>query len=494
MMREIQRRTRHVFVWLAALPLLLGILTLWAAAAYRDRIALVSHTREVLNAIDDLVLNLKGAESSQRGYLITGDTYHLSAYRAAGEQAKQALASLRSLTVDNDRQLHHLDALSPLVSGRLRRMQEVIDAHSTSRPSPAEWKAAMEEGNRLSESIDRITRNMTSEEDRLLQQRQASQARMERFTVGAFLCGFAICIALLFWAERLVRQYGLARDRAEAGIRELNTDLARTVEQVHQLNTELEQRVKIRTAELQAINERLLRSNEDLASFAYVASHDLQEPLRMIGSYAGLLSRRYQGSLDERADAYIRYVVDGAKRMQMLVQDLLTYSRAGTQALHWNRTAVQSVFEQSLQNLRSAAVEAGALITHDDLPEIEVDAGKLTQVLQNLIANAIKFRKQGDVPRVHLGARLSGDEWLFTVQDNGIGFEPEYAEKIFVIFQRLHGVGAYPGTGIGLAISKRIVEAHGGRIWATSQPGGGTTVSFTIPVHGHLQQLRAGSS
>jgi light-regulated signal transduction histidine kinase (bacteriophytochrome) len=318
---------------------------------------------------------------------------------------------------------------------------------------------------------------------------------MEVYTAVTFTVGFAACLGLLYWAQRLLRRYSAARDAADLSVRqlndelrqqveqknELNAELQRSVAEIHRLNADLERLVDERTAELQATNAQLLRSNEDLTRFAYVASHDLQEPLRIIGSYAGLLAKRYHGKLDERADKYIHYVVDGAKRMQTLVQDLLAYSRAGTQALKRERISLDSVAAQAAADLRMAIADAGAVLTRDKLPVINADARKLTQVLSNLLSNAIKFRKPGEIPRVHVRAQRAGEFWTISVEDNGIGFEQEFADRIFVVFQRLHEIGAYPGTGIGLAICKRIVEAHGGRIWAESQPGAGSAFRFTIP-------------
>ncbi len=234
--------------------------------------------------------------------------------------------------------------------------------------------------------------------------------------------------------------------------------------------------------EIKRYTEDLKRSNEELQQFAYIASHDLQEPLRMISSYLQLIERRYKGRLDKDADEFIAYAVDGASRLQSMINGLLAYSRVGTRSNPFEPTDFKVILEQALANLKVAIEESGAVITHDPLPTVTVDASQLVMVLQNLISNAIKFRGK-EPPGIHISAERKDNEWLFSVRDNGMGIDPEYIDRIFVIFRRLHG-REYPGTGIGLAICKRIVERHGGRIWVESEPEKGSTFYFTIPIKG----------
>jgi PAS domain S-box-containing protein len=230
--------------------------------------------------------------------------------------------------------------------------------------------------------------------------------------------------------------------------------------------------------------QELARSNADLQQFAYVASHDLQEPLRMVASYLQLLERRYKDKLDTDANEFINYAVDGASRMQNLINDLLAYSRVGTQGKPFKSTNYEQVFRRVMLHLKIAIEESGAVITHDHpFPIVHADESQLVQVLQNLISNAIKFR--GDqAPHIHIGAQHVNEEWVFSVKDQGIGIDPQYKERIFMIFQRLHNRTEYVGTGIGLAICKRIVERHGGRIWVESELVKGSTFYFTIPDEG----------
>jgi PAS domain S-box-containing protein len=234
-------------------------------------------------------------------------------------------------------------------------------------------------------------------------------------------------------------------------------------------------------AVLRAAYDELARSNSELQQFAYVASHDLQEPLRMIGSYTQLLERRYADKLDPDAREFMEFIVDGATRMKQLIEDLLAYSRVGTRGKELRPVSAQAALDRALVNLRAAIESADAQVTHDALPDVSADDTQLTQLFQNLIGNAIKFKRPDDPIRVHVGMSDAGAEWRFSVSDNGIGIEPQYYERIFMVFQRLHTRDEYPGTGIGLAICKKVVDRHRGRIWVESAPGKGSTFHFTLP-------------
>ncbi len=233
--------------------------------------------------------------------------------------------------------------------------------------------------------------------------------------------------------------------------------------------------------DLRKYAENLKRSNEDLERFAYIASHDLQEPLRSVISFSQLLERRYKRQIDADADEYINYIVEGGKRMQALVSDLLEYSRVNTRAEPFQTTNFDKVLESAIQNLQYAIMNTGAIIESTPLPVLKVDPEQVRMVFQNLISNAIKFRRD-DPPCIRISAKKIQDMWMFAFQDNGIGIDSAFYDRIFVIFQRLHTRNKYPGTGVGLAIVKKIIERHGGRIWVESEIGKGSTFFFTLPL------------
>jgi signal transduction histidine kinase len=295
------------------------------------------------------------------------------------------------------------------------------------------------------------------------------------------------------------------RDELAALVETFNEMLARIQERdgaLREVHNELEQRIQERTAALAEANEQLRseitqrkkseehlvetvgelkRSNDELEQFAYVASHDLQEPLRMVASYTQLLAKRYKGRLDPDADEFIAYAVDGSNRMQGLIQDLLAYSRAGAIGEALREISSEKALKEALTNLRGTIEESGAVVTHDALPVITTGDTQLAQIFQNLVGNAIKYHGP-EVPHVHVSAtKNGGKEWIFSVRDNGMGIDPQHFERIFILFQRLHGRTEFKGTGIGLAICKKILERLGGRIWVESQPEKGSTFYFALP-------------
>ena len=262
-----------------------------------------------------------------------------------------------------------------------------------------------------------------------------------------------------------------------------NEELRATSEELKTTNEELNLQMDFEVAakrDLEEIAHKLKISNRELEQFAYVASHDLQEPLRMVSSFTQLLERRYKRQLDADADDYIGFIIEGSQRMKYLIDDLLEFSRLNTQSREFESILLKITLEDVLRNLKTSIMENNAQITHDPLPTIIGDPSQINQLLQNLIANAIKFHGD-EPPKIHISAEESGDEWIIGVSDEGIGIDPDHQEQIFRIFKRLHTREEYSGTGIGLAICKRIIDKHNGKIWVESELGKGSNFYFTIP-------------
>lgn len=280
-----------------------------------------------------------------------------------------------------------------------------------------------------------------------------------------------------------IREHAFQLERSNEELLRNIEERTKAEEEVRRLNAELEDRVEERTLELS-------RTNEELRQFAYIASHDLQEPLRTVGSYAQLLGRRYQGKLDAEADEFIRYVVDGVVRMHALLNDMLAYSRVtDVNSTPAKLFKSESAVKTALMNLDASIKEAGAQVTHDSLPSIYADHIQIAQVFQNLIGNGLKYRRE-EPPQIHITAKRKEDQWVFCVRDNGIGIDKRYTQRIFGIFKRLHGKDL-PGTGMGLAICKKIVERHGGSIWVESELGKGSDFLFTLPVEERATEATA---
>ena len=281
---------------------------------------------------------------------------------------------------------------------------------------------------------------------------------------------------------------------------ELESTVKRRTQELNKTNKRLQRELEERTItenklkksekDLKALIYELKRSNEELQQFAYVSSHDLQEPLRTITSFTQILERRYKDKLDSDADEFIEYIVDAAKRMQALINDLLNYSRVATKGKEFELSDTEEILENAISNLYASIKENKAEIIYDNLPKIVADKRQMIQLFQNLIGNAIKFKKLNEPPKIHISAQKNKNEYVFSIRDNGIGIEKQYMERIFVIFQRLHTRDEYDGTGIGLAVSKKIVERHKGKIWVESTPNTGSIFYFTIPLKKHLNSLK----
>jgi len=426
----------------------------------------VTHTHLVLEKLDSLQIGLIDAETGQRGYIITGEEAYLAPYRDGIGRISREIRELRELTADNPVQQGSLDRMEPLIAEKLGVLQNRIEIRRKEGLAAGVAAVAEGSGKQFMDQIRVLVAGMKHEEDRLLALRSSELEASARGIRLIIMIGEALGFLFLAAAGLIIQQEMRRRASAELEVRTLNM--------------QLERRVAERTAELAERARDLERSNMELQQFAYVASHDLQEPLRTIASFTQLLAKRYHDKLDDKAREFINFAVDGSKRMQTLINDLLAYSRVGTQGKPFAPTRCDAVLDRILKNLKIGIESSGAVITREPLPVVIGDEVQLAQLFQNLLTNAIKFRA-ADIPRIHISATLDGTTWKFMVRDNGVGISPEHHDRIFVIFQRLHTRTEFPGTGIGLAISKKVAERHGGQIWIEATPGGGSTFCFTIP-------------
>ncbi|TCB99157.1 HAMP domain-containing protein [Micromonospora zingiberis] len=454
--------------------------------------------QEMLNALLD-------QETGVRGYAVTADPEDLAPYEQGLARERTTAQEIRLLSAKYPAVEADLLVVEQLADEWRRSVaQPVIDTTRTS--GTAAGQALLTDETR--QRFDEVRGAVAALQDEIFTAREATARNVERtgnlLVVLLIVAGLVVAlagIALLLALDRMV----LRPLTALAGqVREVVTgDYAHRIvgagpPEFQRLGTDVDamrQRIAADLAEVREARERiewvntqlqkqaeeLTRSNRDLEQFAYVASHDLQEPLRKVASFCQLLQRRYAGRLDERADQYIAFAVDGAQRMQRLINDLLAFSRIGRLTAGFTDVDLNQLMGEVAAQTEPARQYADAELTWGDLPVIRGEEPLLTNLLVNLVSNSVKFRRPDVAPKVHVSARLVGDEWEITCQDNGIGIEPEFADKIFVIFQRLHAKDAYPGTGIGLAIVKKIVEYHGGRVWVDTDVPEGTAIRFALP-------------
>ena len=514
---SLRRRLALLFAVAAVVTALLSALTVGALVqlerATNDRVQVYGpaslSTETLLRAYSD-------QETGLRGFLLAkGREEFLEPYRAGRSTERDALA-------DTARLLAH----EPGLLAQLAQVQAAAREWHVRVAGPAIREARSEAGvsqetvddvEQGKELFDRIREELSALQEPVLAGRDAAgddladaqrqlQVVLTAALVGLVLIAAATWQALRRWVTDPLARLGAAADRVEAGelsraieVQDAPSEIATLASQVEGMRIRILQEFALaeqsRQEALEARElveeqaEDLRRSNAELEQFAYVASHDLQEPLRKVASFCQLIERRYKGQLDERGEQYIEFAVDGAKRMQQLINDLLAFSRVGRSGADLEPVDLEQVLGQALRQLSARIEDTDAEVTHDPLPTVRGDASLLVQLLQNLVGNGLKFRSE-QAPRVHIGARrLGGDQpmWEFSCSDNGIGIDPQYEDKIFVIFQRLHGRDSYGGTGIGLAMCKKIVEHHGGRLWLDperSGAGGGTGATFrwTLPV------------
>ncbi|MFD4127335.1 ATP-binding protein [Streptomyces globisporus] len=466
------------------------------------------HTDELVDRIQparSVSFQLQNAlldqETGVRGFALTGDRSFLEPYEAGKSAERERLARVRELVGDDERLAKDLDAVEA-AAGRWRqdKAEPLIAAVRESGPSRSGTTAQLQSSKT---EFDNLRRAYTTQQGHLSEARDQARAdlnaaRSTRDWVVGILLGVLV-LTIVALSVLLHRVVGVPLNRLRAASEAVRSgsfdnrieikgpsdvqDVAGAVENMRQrLSDELAEAQK-REDLLAGQTQELRRSNSELEQFAYVASHDLQEPLRKVASFCQLLEKRYGTELDDRGKQYIAFAVDGAKRMQVLINDLLTFSRVGRVQESWKPVDLGRSLDRAMGNLAAAVEESGAVVERpEELPELVGDATALTMVWQNLVGNAVKFRHPDRPPRITVDCEREDENWHLTVSDNGIGIAPEFADKVFVIFQRLHGRDEYDGTGIGLALCRKIIEFHGGRIWLEPEPGEGTRIHFTLPV------------
>ncbi|GAA3753378.1 hypothetical protein HDA32_004474 [Spinactinospora alkalitolerans] len=498
---------RRVTVLLAAvgvvLVALVSTITLNALEARDAIMRQVDQLTPAQSAVQRTLTAYLNQDNGVRGYALTEDTDFLSPYRRGVTTLEETLPVLRDVALDNEEidsdiaellaagEAWERDFAEPTLD-KVERGEEITST---------DYRLGRERFNDLRLAGQQLERRINQE---LVEARDGLTSATQQLIALLVLVGVVVVVLCTFlwvmlqhWVLRPLDQLGRHLQQVSDGyyahrialegppeIQRVGRDvdgmrerIVCDLEEVGTARRTLQEQSEL----LERQTEELRRSNLELEQFAYVASHDLQEPLRKVASFCQLLQRRYHGRLDERADSYIDFAVEGAKRMQTLINDLLAFSRVG-RTKNFGAVDLNVALNEALRSLDAALEEAEAVVTGDDLPVVRGDKTLLTQVFFNLIGNAVKFR--GDDPaRVHVSARREGAEWVFCCTDNGIGIEPQYAERIFVIFQRLHTRDKYGGTGIGLAMCKKIVEFHGGRIWLGAESeGSGTSICWSLPV------------
>jgi signal transduction histidine kinase len=480
--------------------------TAFLTAAALGVVALVDRLDPAVLAGRDLRSALLSQDSGARGFALAGDEAFLEPYTRGRADEVTASDHLRAA-------IGHDPRLAAALNETLTRAEEwrqtaaepliaTVRADGPKAATPAQLDESKRRFDAFRSASSTLEQALGTERTRANRRLDTATRRLVEVAaagvVAAALAGLALWRALAHWVLRPLDSLGAQTRQVTAGEfdrpitpvgppeimtlaadtdamrRRIRSDLA-AVEEAREL-------LAAKTEELAAQAEELARSNTDLEQFAYVASHDLQEPLRKVTSFCQLLQRRYQGQLDERADQYIEFAVDGAKRMQALINDLLAFSRVGRTTEGFVEVDCDDALDRALRNLEEKIDESGAeVVRNGPLPQVEGDPSLLAALFQNVVGNAIKFRSDAP-PRVEVTSGEADGEWTFRVADNGIGIDEAYADRVFVNFQRLHAKERYPGTGIGLALCKKIVEFHGGRIWVDTDVPAGTAVCWTLPI------------
>ncbi len=458
--RPVNAFTRRWLGVLFSLPLAFSLLVFSLTLASEHTDVSLLRTQNLTSCAEQLNALANDAQAGERGFLITGDERYLFPFQQANAILPAQIDSCNHVAEERPAAVRkQIAAATALVQQRFRQVNDVLAVQNAKgfAAGVEAMKAQNSQStmNQLHRIIGELERQFAADQSRYLEK----QRGLERNAFIIFVVGTLVLLLVMFWLYSALLSYLHARDAATA--------------ELQRMNAELESRIEERTRDL-------TRANEELQQFAYVASHDLQEPLRTIISFTQLLESKYKGQLDEDADEFIGYIVSSARRMTDLINGLLALGRLRKAGYATAPVSFDDLLREAEIGLQASIRESGAEVKADPLPALVVDRVQFAQVFQNLISNAIKYRRD-EPPRIVIRARRDATSWIFSVSDNGRGFNQQFAERIFGLFQRLHPRDVQ-GTGMGLAIARRILERHGGRIWAESKEGVGSTFYFTLPL------------
>jgi signal transduction histidine kinase len=467
--------------WIAALTIAIifftinGLLTYRYAHLMAINTTKISHNMYLLSLIEAIKAQLFRAESAQRGYVITAEELYLAPYNESVPKLRSLVKSLEETISANPKQSERFNQIHRLVSEKLAEMDRTIELISQNKERSAHKLIGLDQGFQLSLKLIMLVEELQSDEYTLLNKNQQTTYDNHEFMMWALLitnaAGLCLAIAALYgtfrYSNRISNLYG----------------------ELAQANFELEEKVHLRTSALKRYSEELERSNRELEDFAFVASHDLQEPLRKIRAFSDRLVKKYSGELGDQGRDYISRMYAASERMSRLIEDLLNFSRVSTKKREFESVDLNVIIQDAIDNLDFVISDRSAVITAGPFPVIEGDASQLRQVFSNLLSNSLKFTDPNTTPTISITSRNIGEEnaqepnsVCITVSDNGIGFDERYKDRIFNLFQRLHGKDEYSGTGIGLAICRKIVGRHGGSIDVRSEIGKGTEFSIQLPI------------
>ena len=451
--------TRRRLGFLFSIPLAFSLLFFLVDVASERTDTQLLDIQSLSSAVDQLRALATDAESGERGYLLMNEDRYLLPLQQATREFPIQVRTCLKFAEEEPALRPEIERLAHLVTQRFTQAETVLQIQRTSglRAALEAMRAGQSEAtmDEIRTSVRKLLRDLDAQRNAYL----VNEHKLRNFTFAFFVVGFLTTLLVTIWLYNALLAHLYAREAAQV--------------ELQKLNAELEERIEKRTHELQ-------ESNEELQQFAYVASHDLQEPLRTITSFSQLLEAKYKGKLDEDADEFIGFIVSSSRRMTDLINGLLSLIRLRKTGQPVAPVSFEKLLDDAAGSLQAAIRESGAGIEHGPLPSLMVDQVQFVQVFQNLISNAIKY-KRNEPPRIQVQARREGSNWVISVTDNGSGFNQEFAERIFGLFQRLH-LGGVEGTGMGLAIARKIVERHGGRIWAESKESVGSTFFFSLPV------------